>query len=585
MLINTSPAAWEELNRFNPLSPQTLAPLQMAFAMSGLNLQQDVLPWLGDRVAIALLPAVQPETPTFPLPVVLAPVKDSSQFTSFLDKVITRWGKPQIERNYKGITIRHWVPPTTPDGEAPDGTVPDGTVPDVPEETPSPTPDESPSATPDTSPSPLKAVSPAQQPPDIGEDALPPLNPLPPMPTTELTARGVAIAVLPGAVAASNDPRALEQLIDLREGATLAQNPAFQRTWRHPQTGRSLFTGYGEVAGLMQSVFQSALAASDPSLSGMVTPLANTYITTLTKRYATIDTHLWVIPEGIRGQTNAYYTTPQPDLATPNLATANQIVRRLPAATFLSVNSRNFKQQWQQLVQLFPTDPALAIAYGSLGSSIRSVTGLDPQTDVLPWLDGEYAFFLFPSDAGLLKLIHPQFNMGAGLLLQTSDRPAAEAALKKLHQFVRSTSKGTMAIVNRRVKGQPVVSLEAKEKGKLISLLSYGWISNDTLLVTAGAEAMSPLVPQPYLPLHLNHTFQTATASLPAPNDGYFYVNMGASLAFVYGLVRPTVPSYYAPMVQEVQRVLGTIRSVSTTNSATPEAQRVDSLWVLGKGR
>jgi hypothetical protein len=92
---------------------------------------------------------------------------------------------------------------------------------------------------------------------------------------------------------------------------------------------------------------------------------------------------------------------------------------------------------------------------------------------------------------------------------------------------------------------------------------------------------MAALNPKPYLPLHLNHTFQTATTSFPIPNDGYFYVNMGATLSFLYNLLLPPVSTSDSLFVQEFQRIAGTVRSVSTSNSTTADAQRLDSLWVL----
>ena len=93
---------------------------------------------------------------------------------------------------------------------------------------------------------------------------------------------------------------------------------------------------------------------------------------------------------------------------------------------------------------------------------------------------------------------------------------------------------------------------------------------------------MAALYPRPYLPLDRNYTFQTATASFPDPNEGFFYVNMGASLSFLYGVIFPAGSSNDVPFVAETQRVLGTIRSISTSNSATADYQRVDALWVLG---
>jgi hypothetical protein len=56
---------------------------------------------------------------------------------------------------------------------------------------------------------------------------------------------------------------------------------------------------------------------------------------------------------------------------------------------------------------------------------------------------------------------------------------------------------------------------------------------------------------------------------------------MGATLSFLYNLLLPPVSTSDSLFVQEFQRIAGTVRSVSTSNSTTADAQRLDSLWVL----
>ncbi|HEY9909166.1 MAG TPA: DUF3352 domain-containing protein, partial [Thermosynechococcaceae cyanobacterium] len=137
-------------------------------------------------------------------------------------------------------------------------------------------------------------------------------------------------------------------------------------------------------------------------------------------------------------------------------------------------------------------------------------------------------------------------------------------------------------VVERTVKGQPIVSWESREA---ISLLSYAW-SGDTLIMATGAGAMSSLYPKPYLTLDSSYTFKTATEGFGKPNEGFLYVNMGSSLSLLYGLIfsrnsaaqgLPAQSSY----VREIQRVLGIFRSYSTSNSITPEGEQLDSLLVL----
>lgn len=628
LLVNTTAATWGELNRFNPIPPEWMELLLAApLFPTGVNPVEDIQSWLGDTVAIALLPTTAQSETIGSSTVLLAPVKDTSRLNAFIDKVKTTW-QPQIERTYKGVTVLEWLPPNPSVEEAPNPNVP--TEPDNPTEElpqPSQTPQTrrslpssrnislqqpslrwisnhlqaaEPSVIPLPSPTPLPSADPEPTPsiPSPPPDA-PSSNPF--------QSRRVAIALLPNALVIANQGRALEKLIDAQAGMTpLANSPLFQRTAQHPQFGRSLIIGYSNVdesISLLTAFPKPSLPPTDspnlpdgstnllrsfvgaPNMPLPLPSIDNSQLRQASSVYSTLDTFLWVQPEGVHGQTNFHYTTPQPDQATIADPQANQIMSRLPAATYLATNGRNFKREWDLILKILAPDPISQQFLTRFRDGFRSLIGLDLDKDIIAWLDREYVAFLFPTKQGLLNYISPNLNLGFGLMLQTSDRPTAEAALRKLEQRVKSWAKGEMAIVTRRVKGQPIVSWEGKDRGKVYSFLSYGWVDGDTLIVTTGAGPMAELNPKPYIPLNLTYTYRTATESLPTPNDGYFYINMGAYLSFLYGLILPYVPQQNASIVREVQRVLGTVRSVSLTSVSTSEKQQIDSLWVLSPTR
>ena len=595
VLVNVKPAAWAALDRFNPLPESLRIPFSVPFLPGAIDFTQDIQPWLGDEVAVALVPTAGSIAGTVlqtldASAVLVAPIKDRDRFDRFLSKLKATRGNPDIEREYKGVTLLQWSPSaeeTSPATEEPGATTQRSipfrgfvqsnrallqgqlvkqrqvaqleTTPPVLEPEESLSPDEP--SDPDETPNP-------EGPSEFDASEL-------------LKPKGMAIALLPGSVAVAVQAQTLEDLIDARsEREPLTQNPLFQRTLQHPHAKRSLMTSYGEVGAIVK--FALTIVKDSPSSMfgfGMPT-LDENQLSALTKLYSTADSHVWLQPEGIHSQVNIYYTTPQPDLATRATSDANQIVTHLPAATYLSVNSRNFKEQWQTSLKESQDNPGTQLALTGFRESMRAV-GLDPEKDVFPWMDGEYAFFLFPATGGFFNSINSKLDLGMGVMIQTSDRAAAELALKKLDQFVKKEARGEVAIVPKQLKGQPIVSWEAKDRGKTLSFLSHGWVNANTLVITTGATPMAALNPKPYLPLHLNHTFQTATTSFPIPNDGYFYVNMGATLSFLYNLLLPPVSTSDSLFVQEFQRIAGTVRSVSTSNSTTADAQRLDSLWVL----
>jgi len=554
VLLQTQPAAWQAIARFNPLPAITPTAIPLPFLPEGIDVAEDIQPWLGDRVAIALLPN-EAESSNRNRAVLLAPVKNRPQLNLFLGKLKSNRGQPQIERDYKGVTLLYWAgSPATPI----DAPVP----PNQAEPVPSP---------------PTKALK--AKPNQTKPLSLPFPLPSIPKPSLNWNQRGFAIALLPNALAIATSAEPLEQLVDAQTSQKpLSENPLFQRTLKQPQFEKSLVVGYGNLEGLTQAL----VPLLDQAQQSLPTPLPlGSQLQTLTQTYSAVDFSLWAQTEGIRIQSNAYYTKPQPELAMVVSPTANQILVQLPTNTYVSSNSRNFKQQWQRLEQLTGDEAYSKLALKAIQGIVKDVTGLDLEEDLLPWMDGEYAVCLFPTTGGLFNYINPRLQMGLALMVQTSDRPAAEAALKKLDRHVQSTLKKDISLVTRPIKGQPFISWEGIEKGKRLSVVAHGWVNNDTVILTTGIDPMKVLAPQPRQPLNRNSTFQTATASFPQPNEGYFYVNMGATLSMIYGVLLPDLPADTKPFVQAVQQIVGNLRSVSSTNLNTAEKQQMDSLFVL----
>nr|WP_290221682.1 DUF3352 domain-containing protein [Trichocoleus desertorum] len=647
LFVNTSTEAWTTLTQFQLFAEAGpfLAGLPSLFL--GLDLTADVQPWLGERVAIALMPYTQSASPSAnslesnpansseppsdsinaDRTLLIAPIKDASRLTTFLDKLKVSRGQLPVERQYKGITVWEWPAekPALCDDAADPSCIPESEI-DIPESETESAPEDIPESPSESEP--VQPSEPGSQVPSkthqafsklkaVGPTLTLPLPPVPggalPIPSIPNARPGLAIAVLPGYLVTATSSAAIEQLIDARtsNSPALAANPQFQRTMQHPQFQRSLLVGYGniaEIARFPQPKFPIPTAPPTPTeeptsqpqtslpdklkavpkpsnpapMVGVPMEGLNIGLERLAQDYSTVDGYVWLQPEGVRTQISSYYKTPQPtkaDVLTPN---ADQILTRMPGASFLVSSSRNLKHQWQSVIDVTQAEPSLEPALTVIRDGIRSLSGLDLERDWLPWMDGEYSAFLFPNNQGPFSRLYPNLDLGVGLVMQTSDRPAAEAALKKFDQFVKTQASGFLSIATRTIEGQPVTSWEFEEAGDRQSFFAHSWVDQDTLVVTTGLGPMKALNPKPYLPLNQNRTFKTATDSFSRPNQGYFYTNMGASLSFIYGLFQPYSN---APEMREVKRWLGTVYSISASNSATPEKQQFDSLLVLAPTR
>ncbi|RCJ18920.1 hypothetical protein A6770_32510 [Nostoc minutum NIES-26] len=534
-LINTKGKTWATLNRFYLFQTASKTVSQFLPSLFELDYAKDIESWLGEQVAFAFLPKVG----SAPVSIdsnflILAPVKDETRLQPLLEKLKADTSRVK-EREYKGITILELNAPEV----APPG---------------------------NTSPSSVRRLKLSSKPNLVKPD----------LPKKK---RGIAIATLPGYVVTSITAQAIEQLIDASEGSTtLAQNPQFQETLKQSQSDGVLFTFYENLATLIPLISD---ISKDPNLPFPVFG-ADTIDLEEVKEYSSVNGFVTTQLEGLRLQVSAYRQTlksKQSKIVTKKTGT---MLDRMPGATYSALTGRNLNQQWQQLAKGFSTKPQLKEYLEMFRNFVRTSTGLDWDKDILGWMDGEYGFFLFPTKGGLFKFVAgSNFNMGIGVAVQTSNRTAADATLKKLDELIQSFLMGGVVVNTHNIQGQPVTSWDIGGDSSQ-SLLAYSWVDDNTVIVTTGFGAIADLVPQPYILLPSTYNFQTATNSLPSPNHGYFYVNTGSFLSWLYGFL-PTV--FNDQNFQPWKQIIGSVYSISATTSTTAEREQFDILLVLAPSR
>ncbi|WGV28137.1 DUF3352 domain-containing protein [Halotia branconii] len=534
-LVNTKKATWATLSRFQLFQTAFTAAAQFLPPTLQFDYAKDIESWLGDQVAIVFMPKVESTTASIDANfLMLAPVKNDTRLQLLLDQL--KKNTPRVKtRQYKGITILE--------------------LPASPVESPT-------NKLPTTSLKKLK-LSAA---PDLVK------------PNWLTKKRGIAIATLPGYVVTGITAQPIEQLIDAQQNnATLAKNSQFQQTIQYSQSGQVLFTLYENLATFLPLISD---ISKDPSLPFPILSVDTLNLEQLNK-YGIINGFLTLQPEGLRFQINAYNQTSQSKQGKVNLKKTETILDRMPGATYSAFTGQNLSYQWQQIAKGLATKAQLKDMLETLRSFVRSSTGLDLEQDILGWMDGEYGFFLFPTKGGLFKLVGANFNLGIGLAVQTSDRTTADTTFKKLDQFVKSFSGGGVKVNTHNIKGHTVTSWDVGGDASQ-SLLAYSWVDNNTAIVATGFGAIADLVPQPYILLPTTYNFTTATNSLPYPNHGYFYVNMGSLLSWVYGFL-PSI--FNDPSFQPWKQTIGSVYSISATTSTRPDREQFDILLVLAPTR
>lgn len=241
----------------------------------------------------------------------------------------------------------------------------------------------------------------------------------------------------------------------------------------------------------------------------------------------------------------------------------------LPADTVLVMAGGNLQRLWQDLQQ--DTQTTGFLTPDSIRGLVNGLTGLSVDEDLIPWMGDEYGLALIAGAAGVRAGASDGASNTAGaassgeaasgdnggmalvLQIKAGDRSAAEAALGRLDEAVRSRYE--FQIAQNVVQGQPTVQWTSP----LAALqITRGWVDDDRVSVVAGAA--SPLLSG--APLSQSERFQQAIAQASTPT-GYFFVNPQRLIALDRGLPLPSVP----PPLQSAAEAIEAIGLTTTIPS------------------
>ncbi|MBE9066556.1 DUF3352 domain-containing protein [Leptolyngbya cf. ectocarpi LEGE 11479] len=563
MIVNTRQDAWEVLNQYAlfaqlsesfgvPPSPQSLPLLPW-----GIDYTEDIDPWIGDSVALALLPVPSIRTINpVERSLTIVPINDAAAFIDFIPKLAEVRNALPEQTSYRTFPIWHWspefVPYDYPWNDFPEEDIELQEFPEVP---------------------PPSGLNSYRRDPDLPYIYIPDGN----YSDEGYTLPGYAVAHLGNYIIMAENIDSVRQWIEYQTqgGPKLTSNPSFEKTQSHPESQNSLATVYGNVGQLLNFEFSNPFQTfglppiPQPSLSdraAMSNLLSN----------VTFDVLIYPQTQGMHLEAHLYTEGALPDLP-PSPNADHSILGLIPAATYAMGSGYDISGFWNDVSSAFSLNDVSGGLIETARSIVALATGLDLDTDILGWMDGEYSLFLFPSQSGFLNSFFPGLGLEAGVILETSNRPAAEAALEALDDVI-----GEDAVVSTTIANAPVVNwqYDVNLDGTMDSVLTHTWITDDTLAFTSGKGAMERLVvPAGFNPLNGHSTFRNATASFPNPNNGYFYVNMGSTLSFFYNLFGFNQAT--DPWAVDIRSYFGTVRSLSVTTSSSAQEFQIDALLGL----
>jgi tetratricopeptide (TPR) repeat protein len=574
-LVNTERKAWESLAQFQLFPVDITVPgmvaggllpgperYSMRSAQSGqrplavMNFYVDVLPWLGDRVAYASLP-----DGSF---VTVAAVGDASKVQPFLDRLTNSRPERPTQLTYSNAQIIAWAPKPLAKVSAPKSRVnarggTDTQLEFVPDKVPA------------------KVIEfPASGVP-VPAEKKPPTPPMTP---------GFALAYLPGPtghVMVAPTVDVLKNLLDRQKTPSLSLRPDLQKTIADPRFASALFVGFGDFADVF-SVSQKS--PSNTIGRAMIKPLAmgdRDIQAMLRQVYGNLEGFVWATPEGLSAE-GSLALTPMASKVLTDLfkksEVKGQVLKQIPAVTYGLANS-SVPPFLQPGLSALSANKQTKPFLDNVRNSTKGFLGFDDR-DFLPWINGEFAMFAFPTEQGFFAK-QLGTDLGIGLLIQTSDRPLAEASLKKIQEGIIKKIGNGAKVGTHTVNQTPFVSVDNAD-GK--SFLAYSWVSADTVLIVSGAETSDRLVPKPWNPITESPAFKEAIAPLPKENIGYFYLDGSATAALVFNSI---VPKLFAKEVsksasaREFQASASSIRHIVATSALSGDRLQTMANIKLGR--
>jgi len=504
--VTTEASQWQRMRALGNAASRAQMDQQLVqwrdrlLAQRGLNYAQDIQPWVGSEITLAVLPLRQPTPPT-------------------AEPEVSPEGAPEAEAE-------------TPDNaEEPAAANP--LLPELTDDIWDP-----------QQPLPVVAILPIAN----GAQAQESLTAATAdRPTTERDYEGFSIREINGEgdqdlaatvinnefVVVSRDGATLERVIDAYQaGEVLLDVANYRDAIADVSSGSSFLRFYLNGEASRQVVADNTLR---PSPLVALSPL---------QRNQGIVGSLTPESEGLRIQgvswlpeaTDLRYATTNRAGALPNL---------LPTQTLLLLSTDNLTQFWESYQQNSSLNPANPLTPSTFEQGINSLTGLDLAADLLAWMDGEFA-------GSLVSITNPGAEPQVGFVLaaQTSDRPAAEASFAKLDTVMGDRYR--FQVTKADIEGTPVTTW-VSPFGSLT--LTHGWLENDTAILVVGAETLKTLIPKPQDTLADNLGFQATQPSPLGAHNGHFFVDLEELRQLGGAVPLPTLPDRSGALVGAVRQL------------------------------
>lgn len=271
--------------------------------------------------------------------------------------------------------------------------------------------------------------------------------------------------------------------------------------------------------------------------------------------------------EGLRFKANAFFN-PQ-TVKNEFKPSPGKIINQFPNQTIALINGSGINRYWSDLVGESQTIPEIKKSLDAVRESLKNTVNLDADKELFNWMDGEFALGLIASNQGILS----QFGFGSALIIETSNRQAADTTMNKLQTILRQNVP-FLSSSQRKVNGQEITEWTIPQG----TVLTQGWLNDKSIFITLGPLADTLI--SAGNSLQSSPTFKSTTGTLPQPNQGYFYLDMEKTSTVVNNLTQAAG----TPLPPEANAILNSVKAIgATANWPDKTTSQVEILFSLKK--
>ncbi len=284
----------------------------------------------------------------------------------------------------------------------------------------------------------------------------------------------------------------------------------------------------------------AAANATDAARPRNLAPLQNT------QGFAATAT---VNPDGVRFQSTSWLLPDSDPIQLENRG-RSPMATHLPDSALIVVSGSNLKSLWDGYSQRTAQVAEGPLAPKNLRAATQTVLGLDLESDVMAWMNGRFALALAAADDTSATL------PAAGLvfLVEASDPTLAKQTLTQLDDTVENRYR--FRVTDAQLGGQEVVNWQSPFAA---ITLTRGWFQDGVAFFGFNSVTKS-MLPEPTNALARFDLFQQAIPSESNANTGYFFINLEAFLQARDQLPVPNFPEGQAVFINAIRAIGVTTR-------------------------